>query len=149
MSHIETPLPHLTQRIAEPTDASDIARLNALFNDVHQPVEFYAARLGEAQRVDTPILAEMDGRVIGVANLRLVRQALYPEPYAELTELFVEDAYRRRGVGRALIEFAEGLARTGGAPEMLILTNFYNHPAQMLYGALGYVHHYIVVSKTL
>ena len=149
MSHRETPLPHPTLRIAEPADASEIARLNALFNDVHQPPEFYAARMGEAQRADTPILAEIDGCVVGMVNLRLVKQVFYPEPYAELTELFVEEAYRRRGVARALIESAEELARAAGAPEMLILTDFYNHPAQMLYGALGYVHHDIVVSKKL
>ena len=140
---------HLTVRIAAPADAPEIARLNHLFNGVDEPAENYAMRMADPRRVDTPLLAEINGRVIGIANLRLLTAVFYAEPYAELTELFVEERARRLGAGAALVTFAEGLAHKGGAVEMLILTDFYNQNAQQLYRKLGYEHYDIALSKKL
>jgi GNAT superfamily N-acetyltransferase len=103
----------------------------------------------DPRRVDTPLLAEINGRVIGIANLRLLTAVFYSEAYAELTELFVEERSRRLGAGAALIDFAEVLARQAGASEMFILTDFYNHTAQALYRKLGYEHYDIALSKKL
>lgn len=136
-------------RIAQPADAAEIARLNARFNGALEPSENYAARLVDPHRVDTPILAEIDGHIAGLACLRLLQPVFYPTPYAELTELFVEEDYRRRGLARALVTRAEDLARQGGADELIILTDFYNDAAISLYRALGYQHHDIALSKPL
>ena len=138
-----------TVRIATAADASEIARLNRLFNGVDEPVENYTRRMVDPRRVDTPLLAEINGRVIGIANLRLLTAVFYSEPYAELTELFVEERARRLGAGAALVSFAEDLARKGGAIEMFILTDFYNHTAQQLYRKLGYEHYDIALAKKL
>ena len=140
---------HLNVRTATPVDALEIARLNRLFNGVDEPAENYVRRLADPRRVDMPILAEINGRVIGIANLRLLPAVFYAEPYAELTELFVEEGARRLGAGAALVNFAEQLARRGGAVEMLILTDFYNHAAQELYRKLGYEHYDIALAKKL
>jgi GNAT superfamily N-acetyltransferase len=140
---------HLTVRTATPADAPEIARLNRLFNGADEAPENYAHRMADPRRVDTPVLAEVGGRVIGMANLRLLPAVFYSEPYAELTELFVEEGYRRLGVGAALVTFAEQLARQGGAVEMLILTGFHNHTAQQLYRRLGYTHHDLALGKDL
>lgn len=136
-------------RLVEPADAAEIARLNALFNGVEAPAEDYASRLLEPRRVDHPILAENNGLAIGLANLRLAPCVFYAEPYAELTELFVDAAYRRQGVGGGLISFAEELARQSGAAEMIILTDFYNEAALGLYRSLGYRNHDLALSKDL
>jgi GNAT superfamily N-acetyltransferase len=119
-------------------DATEIARLNLLFNGCDEPPERYAARLADPGRVDTPLLAFVTGRAVGIANLRLLAPVFYPEPYAELTELFVEEAFRRQGVGRALVHFAEQLARQGGAVELFVLTGNSNLLAQAFYRAIGY-----------
>jgi GNAT superfamily N-acetyltransferase len=140
---------HLTVRTATADDAPEIARLNRLFNGVDEPAENYARRMGDPRRVDTPLLAEINGRVIGIANLRLLTAVFYSEAYAELTELFVEERARRLGAGAALVSYAEDLARKGGAVEMLILTDFYNQTAQQLYRKLGYEHYDIALSKKL
>jgi GNAT superfamily N-acetyltransferase len=139
----------LNIRTALSEDAPEIARLNKLFNGVDEPAENYARRMGDAQRIDTPILAEIDGRVVGLANLRLLSPVFYSEMYAELTELYVEEAFRHHGAGRALVSYAEGLALAGGSPEMIILTDFYNKAAQALYRGMGYEHRDIALSKSL
>ena len=64
------------------------------------------------------------------------------------TELFVQEAYRRRGIGRALVAHAERLAYEGGATELFVLTGS-NHEAQSLYHAMGYEDDDRAMSKAL
>jgi GNAT superfamily N-acetyltransferase len=141
--------PFPTVRIATAADAPEIARLNRLFNGVDEPPENYARRMSDPRRVDSPLLAEINGQSIGLANLRLLTAVFYTVPYAELTELFVEERARRLGVGAALVGFAEELAHKAGAVEMLILTDFYNQTALRLYRKLGYEHYDIALAKQL
>ena len=125
-------------RAAIPADAGDLARMNAAFNGVSDSAAQIAARMAACADVETAILAEWDGYVGGFACVRVVPCLLYAEPYAELTELYVEPAFRRRGLGRALIAYAEQLARARGATELLIMTGVGNMAAQALYRAVGY-----------
>lgn len=130
-------------------DAPEIARLNAAFNGSHEAAEAYAARFADETRVDFAVLALVGERAVGLANLRLVKPLFYPDCYAEITEMFVEEDFRRKGIGRALLAQAEEMARQAGARQMLILTDFYNDVAQSLYRAMGYTHYDIALSKEL
>jgi GNAT superfamily N-acetyltransferase len=136
-------------RPAGPQDCAHLARLNTLFNGTDEPPAAYAARLADPNRVDTPLLAFLDEQAIGFACLRIVPQVLYPQPYAELTELYVEEPHRRQGAATRLLNFAEQLARQAGATELFILTGFDNHPAQQLYRRLGYAHGDLAMIKSL
>lgn len=140
-------------RIATAADAAALARLIEEFNaddrSITVTAEQAAARLAACQGIETTVLAEVDGQVAGFACLRLVPYMSGDEPYAELTDLFVAPAYRRRGVGRALIERIEQMARAGGAAEVIILTGFDNAPAQGLYRALGYGDYALALRKRL
>lgn len=55
-----------------------------------------------------------------------------------LNDLFVAPAFRRRGVGRALLERARTHAEWSGARGMSLATQLGNHPAQRLYESLGW-----------
>jgi len=128
----------LTIRVATSEDTPELARLNAAFNGVQEPPKLLASRLADQQCVETPIIAELNGRAVGFACLRLVPYLCDAAIYAELTELFVEEPYRLQGVGRALITHAEQLARENGAEELLVLTGLKNVQGQAFYHALGY-----------
>lgn len=142
----------LRTRPAESADAAGLAqlvRLNALFNGASDSAEQIAARMADPRRVETALLAEIDDRIVGFATLRVVPTIFFAEPYAELTELYVAEGYRRRGAGRALVAHVEKLAREAGARQMLILTDFYNNAGQSLYRSMGYVHYDIALCKDL
>lgn len=136
-------------RLANAQDAAEIARLNKLFNEVDLPLIHYVSRLSDPSCMESFILAETEGQVIGFAGLRISPTILYREPHAEITEMFVMEGYRRRGAGRALIEYAEQMARQKGAKEIIVATDFYNHGAQELYRSRGFGHHDITLSKEL
>jgi GNAT superfamily N-acetyltransferase len=125
-------------RRAIPADAGDLARMNAAFNGASDSAAQIAARLVACAEIETALVAELDGQVGGFACVRVVPCVLYAEPYAELTELYVEPEFRRQGVGRALITYAEQLARARGAADVIIMTGVGNAAAQALYRTAGY-----------
>jgi len=139
----------VSARLASYLDAPELARLNQAFNGVIEPPERLAERMRRPGRVDLPVLAEMDGRAIGFASLRLVPCVFYAEPYAELTELYVEPGYRRRGAGRALMTYVEKFAREQGAANLVLLTGFNNGDGQAFYTSLGYARDDISMVKSL
>lgn len=57
----------------------------------------------------------------------------------ELVTLHVELAFKRQGVGRALMTEAEARARSRGYDRLRIETEAFNTDAHAFYGALGYV----------
>lgn len=130
-------------------DAAELARLNEAFNGVCEAPTWLAARLADPQRVETPLVAELAGRLVGFAALRLVPCVFYPQPHAELTELYVEPAYRRRGIGRALVAYAIERAAAAGASELVLLTGPDNHVAQALYRSLGFGNDDLALHKEL
>jgi GNAT superfamily N-acetyltransferase len=124
-------------------------QLNAAFNGSSDPAEQLALRLADPKRVETALLAEIDHQIVGFAALRLVPCILYSTPHAELTELYVEEPYRRHGVGRALIAYAEQLARSAGAQELLVQTGHDNRQALALYHAVGFEDYDLSLLKQL
>jgi GNAT superfamily N-acetyltransferase len=136
-------------REATRSDLPDLARLNAFFNQSMDTAEQIGGRLADPQCVEIPIVAEMDNRIVGFAGLRVVPYIFYEGAHAELTELFVEGKFRRQGVGRALIAYAENLAKARNAGEMILHTGEDNQGACAFYLEMGYRRWEIVMGKTL
>lgn len=57
---------------------------------------------------------------------------------AWLTEIYVRDDARRRGIGRGLLDAAEAQARAGDARALHLTVRPDNTPARALYGRAGY-----------
>ncbi len=75
-------------------------------------------------------VAERDGTVIGYGVLTY---SFYGNGMLEL--LYVDRGYRRSGVGRSLLEYAESRCKT---PKLFTSTNVTNKPMQLLLEGLGY-----------
>jgi ribosomal protein S18 acetylase RimI-like enzyme len=136
-------------RLATSADAPALARMNEAFNGASDTAEQIAVRIAACAAIETPIVAELQGQICGFACVRVVPCVLYAEPYAELTELYVEPAFRRRGLGRQLIARAEQLARERGAAELLIMTGTGNTAAQALYRSEGYDTYAVALNRKL
>ena len=139
----------ITIRVATQDDLGALARLNEHFNDVKTTAAQIAARMADPQCAEIPIVAEVEKQIVGFAGLRVVPLLFYAGAHAELTELFVAEAYRRRGVGQALIRFAECLAESKGAEELVLHTGEENQTAQEFYTAMGYEAWEIVMGKDI
>lgn len=136
-------------RTATIEDMAVLAQLNAEFNGSSDTPEHLASRFSNPFCVEQILLAEVDGLVVGFAALRIVPYVLYSAPHGELTELFVQESYRRLGVGRTLLLLAEAIAKKKGVTELLILTDASNQAAQSFYKSMGYYDGEIAFTKDL
>lgn len=139
----------LTVREATPADAPALAvLLNAFDGEGATPAQV-AARLQACAHVLTTFVAETGGQMAGFACLRLVPHLQGDAPYAELTDIFVDDAFRRRGIARALLDRVDAEAQVAGAIEVVILTGCENDAAQAAYRAQGYANWALAMQKCL
>jgi ribosomal protein S18 acetylase RimI-like enzyme len=87
-------------------------------------------------------LAEADGRIVGFVTIRLRHAAhepfLVPEVRAHVESLGILPAWRRRGIGRKLMEAVEQWARQHDARRMTLNVWEFNDGALRLYETLGY-----------
>jgi GNAT superfamily N-acetyltransferase len=137
----------ITVRQATPEDAPELARLLDLFDRMGATPEQVAARMLACQNVLMTLIGEMDGQPVGFACLRLVPHLQGDEPYAELTDIYVDAPFRRQGVARALIAQVEAAAWAAGASEVVLLTGFDNEGAQAAYRASGYANWALAMRK--
>ena len=124
-------------RVATLADARILADLNADFNGVQMTLERMAEQMLRCYDVERALIACIDGTAVGFACLRLIPWLCYDPPYAELTELFVREPFRRRGIASALVAHAQRMARAAGAKELRILTGRDNPAARAFYRKLG------------
>ncbi len=139
----------ITISLASIHDAPAIATLNRLFNEVDETPEAIAVRMSDPNCVETVILAKAADKAVGFALVRVVPSVLYSTPHAELTELYIMDEYRQRGIASELIVFAEQVAAQKGARSILVQTGDDNLYALALYKKLGYEEYDLVLRKNL
>ena len=109
----------------------DIAAMGAasdLFSDLAEHEELVRRAMREA----TACVAMLDGLAMGYA---LLEHSFFGRGF--ITMLTVQSAYRRQGVGTALVRYMETLCRT---ERIFTSTNQSNRPMQLLLQNLGYRH---------
>ncbi len=93
---------------------------------------------------DTFIVAEMDGEIQGYIMCRIEkgwskRGRLSPARLCHVVSIAVMESYRRRGIGKALVEQAMGRGRrTYDSNEGYLEVRVSNEPAVNLYANLGF-----------
>jgi len=115
-------------RLARAEDAPAIAVLLETLGDLPmlagEDVADVAARHvpeAVASPGTTLLLVEDDGGLIGYANVHWVHDLFMPGPEGYLSELFILDAHRGRGIGSELLAMIETEARERGAFRLSLL----------------------------
>jgi GNAT superfamily N-acetyltransferase len=78
-------------------------------------------------------VAERRGRVVGMVTVQLVVSTAEGRFSGVVEDLFVSSAYRRRGIGKALLKAAVQWAHSGGAARVQLLADGHNVPALIFY----------------
>jgi GNAT superfamily N-acetyltransferase len=123
--------------------ADDAAALVPLFEDWSHALPEAAIeerlRVWEATPQAALLVAELDGKVAGVAAVNATPHLARPGSFARLVGLAVSSRHRRLGVGRALVAAAEELARGWGCHRLELTSTRTRAEAPAFYEALGYV----------
>ncbi len=127
-------------RIARITDADNIAVLCGQLGypssaaSVRRRLHSLAGNRGHAVWVAEP---ERSGPVVGWIHV-FVKQLLESDREAEIGGLAVDEAFRGRGAGKALVERAERWARAKGLKSVYLRSNIVRKGAHRFYRRLGY-----------
>jgi GNAT superfamily N-acetyltransferase len=79
------------------------------------------------------IVAERDGKLLGICHYIFHRSTIMIGPICYLQDLFTSESARGQGIGRALIESVYERAKEQGCKSVYWLTHTTNTPARTLY----------------
>ncbi|TBL78921.1 GNAT family N-acetyltransferase [Paenibacillus thalictri] len=127
----------ITIRWATQDDSEDLIHLNDLFNGVRMELN----EVKESLRTSSELvaLAFLDHRAVGFACAQYFKSFCYPDLYAEITEMYVSEHARRRGIASLLLGFIEEELREKGVKNVKLLTGLKNETALKTYAANGYI----------
>jgi GNAT superfamily N-acetyltransferase len=95
------------------------------------------------------LVAESDGRLLGLAHYIFHRSTTAIEPSCYLQDLFTSKAARGKGVGRALINGVCERAKFAGSPRVYWQTHETNSIAMRLYDWVAERSGFVVYGKAL
>ncbi|MBQ2954266.1 MAG: GNAT family N-acetyltransferase [Clostridia bacterium] len=125
-------------RTALPEDAAALCALNAAFNGDTGVTES-DVRQSLLTRTEIVLIAEADGEPAGFCCAQVHHSFCYPAPVAEVTEMYVAPAHRRKGCAGAMLAHLERILRDKyNVDEIHLLTGARNLAAQGAYRKAGY-----------
>lgn len=107
----------------------------------------FARLLGDDPRDLNCLVAQRDGRLVGLAHYLFHRHAWKIEDVCYLQDLYARPEARNSGIGRALIEAVYAAADANGTPTVYWLTQDFNETARRLYDRIGKVTPFIRYSR--
>jgi ribosomal protein S18 acetylase RimI-like enzyme len=109
---------------------------------------FFGTQLGEKNAV--LLVAEVDGQVAGYAYGALEGRDwnMLLDRHGTLSDVAVDARYRRRGIGRKLVEAAVAALEAKGAPRVVLYSATPNTEAQALFEAIGFRRTMVEMTRT-
>ena len=109
-------------------------------SDINRAKAFIHERLSNNESIIIIAVAHVDSESISIGFTQL-----YPKYSSArtvrnwiLNDLYVDEQYRKQGVGKMLINYAMNFAKNNGSEFVQLETEYNNYTAQSLYEAIGF-----------
>ena len=126
-------------RIATVQDAEQLEILNNEFNgEGETTLENIRASLADNKQ-EIVVVDETNGELTGFVCVQLKKSFCYNDYMPEITEVYVKPQYRRNGIARAMITYAEEFCQSHfPVHKFELLTGTETATAQSVYAKLGF-----------
>lgn len=126
-------------RKAEPSDVKDLFKLNEDFNGkgITQLELLENSIINNDQEI--VFIATVNNKAIGFCCVQIFKSMCYSKYYAEITELYIDENFRRMGVATKMFEFIEEYFKDKSICSYQLFTGKNNTVAQLFYENRGYV----------
>ena len=125
-------------RTAETGDAYSISRISCMELGYECSEEFVLKRLNRLDSSKEAVFAALeDGMAVGFIHAEIY-ELLYYEPMVNILGIAVSSAYRRRGIGKALMKKAEEWAKKSGINIIRLNSGAVRKDAQEFYRSTGF-----------
>lgn len=142
-----------TEAIVRPLQAGDKSAWHALWTDyltfykTALPAEVYESTFARLLGHDTQdfhcLIAEVDGKPVGLVHYVFHRHCWRVENVCYLQDLFADPSVRGKGIGRKLIEAVYQAADVHGVQSVYWSAQQDNHTARQLYDRVGQLTNFI------
>jgi len=126
----------LEVRKAIKEDSIGLAALNCEFNGTNVTQEHIIEIIEKGNEVIAVVLWEKE--IIGFACAQYFKSFCSESMFGEVTELYVREQFRKKGVATSLIVLLEKELNLMGVKETKIITNVKNEVARNFYSNKGY-----------
>ena len=126
-------------RIATVQDAEQLEILNNEFNGEGETTLDNIRNSLANNHQEVIVVDEQNGELTGFVCVQLKKSFCYDDYMPEITEVYVKPKYRRNGIARAMIAYAEEYCKQRlPIHKFELLTGTENDGAQSVYAKLGY-----------
>ncbi len=126
-------------RPAEERDAVDMARLATQLGYPSEAAQMASRLRRAAGRADMQaLLAERDGRILGMVGLLVFPTFVLDSPHGYITTLVTEETARGVGIGCELLKAAEAWFAARGITKVSLTTHLRREQAHRYYERRGY-----------
>lgn len=126
-------------RIATVQDAEQLEILNNEFNGEGETTLDNIRSSLANNKQEVIVVDEQNGELTGFVCVQLKKSFCYDDYMPEITEVYVKLRYRRNGIARAMITYAEEYCKSHyPLHKFELLTGTENDDAQSVYAKLGY-----------
>ena len=126
-------------RIATVRDAEQLEILNNEFNGEGETTLDNIRSSLANNKQEVIAVDEQNGELTGFVCVQLKKSFCYDDYMPEITEVYVKLRYRRNGIARAMITYAEEYCKSHyPLHKFELLTGTENDDAQSVYAKLGY-----------
>ena len=134
-------------RKAQIHDIPDIFRMNNKLNDVNCNTVKAMQESLEKNKNELVLVAIHNDKAIGFICGQLYLSICYSNLQCEITELYVNENYRRKGIAKMLIKHLEREFTNNNVSEIIVITGIHNLNAQKLYENCGYIYRHMAYLK--
>jgi ribosomal protein S18 acetylase RimI-like enzyme len=124
-------------RWATVDDATMLVKLNDEFNGIGMTEKAVQESLKGTNELVA--LAIVEQRIVGFACAQYFRSFCYQDLYGEITELYINEVARGRGLATKLIDFLEEELRNRGVRQIKVITGCKNEVAIKTYERSQYI----------
>ncbi|OPA75224.1 hypothetical protein BVG16_21735 [Paenibacillus selenitireducens] len=128
---------NINVRWANETDAENLMLLNQEFNGVGLSISDVLTSIRQSKELIA--LAILDEEPVGFACAQWFNSFCYPHGQGEITEMYIQEKARRKGLATQLIDFLEQEFRCRGVKSVNILTGRDNVQAHKTYTRSNYM----------
>ena len=126
-------------RIATVQDAEQLEILNNEFNGEGETTLDNIRSSLANNKQEVIVVDEQNGELTGFVCVQMKKSFCYDDYMPEITEVYVKLSYRRNGIARAMITYAEEYCKSHyPLHKFELLTGVENDDAQSVYAKLGY-----------
>lgn len=126
-------------RTAGISDAEELFRLNEEFNGKGATEFSLLKKSLESNQQEIVFIAHNDSGAVGFCCVQIFKSMCYSKNYGEITELYINEKYRRQGIAAEMFRYIEEYFADKNIADYQLFTGGDNISAQAFYEKQGYV----------